>query len=260
MLDTGAAPAAWALWLLLPALLARAACRVEIHGATHPAEGLAVDGLLRTLAPLAERLGPVVETNLLRLGSGAPPGRVAIAVSTAPLGRLDLTERGFLARVRAEVVAGGPPGHERRAQDARDALVAALGLPPSDGRVRGVSSASPVLRLVVVADAEHASVTFEAAVPQGAPPWAAASALAQRVAAWQAADAPVDAATAWLLLPLLAVAGGQVRAIAGGAPLRAAAATCSAVGAPVSVAQDSPRTVLLEAPGARRAPAGRLAR
>ncbi len=98
---------------VLPALLASPKeSHLSLEGGTHNSMAPPFDFLANVFLPLVNRIGPAVTMCLERPGFyPAGGGRFSAAIRPAPLGRLELTERGTLLEHRVRVLLSRLPRH-----------------------------------------------------------------------------------------------------------------------------------------------------
>jgi RNA 3'-terminal phosphate cyclase (ATP) len=98
---------------VLPALLtAPVESHMVLEGGTHNSMAPPFDFLAKAFLPLVNRMGPAVVTQLFRPGFyPAGGGRFAATIRPAPLGRLELTERGKLLDRRVRALVAKLPAH-----------------------------------------------------------------------------------------------------------------------------------------------------
>ena len=98
---------------VLPALLtAPAESHLVLEGGTHNSMAPPYEFLASAFLPLVNRMGPKIETRLVRPGFyPAGGGQFAASIRPAPLGRLELTERGNLLDHRVRAMISSLPRH-----------------------------------------------------------------------------------------------------------------------------------------------------
>jgi RNA 3'-terminal phosphate cyclase (ATP) len=204
------------LQTVLPALLTMdAPTEITLEGGTHNPLAPPFEFLDRAFLPLVARMGPRVTATLLAHGFyPAGGGKIRVVVDPAPLGRLELTERG--AVVRREVVAkvANLPGAIARRE--LEAAERALGWEPACFRIETLrGSAGPGNVIDVVVESEHVTEVFTGFGQKGVRAEAVAERVAAEARAYLAAGAPVGMHLAdQLVLPLALGEGGVFRTVA----------------------------------------------
>lgn len=197
------------LQTVLPALLTvGAASTLEITGGTHNPQAPTYDFIAGAYLPVIARMGPRIGAELLRPGF-YPKGGGCIRVRIEPcpsLQRLDLTTRGAVKSLRAEVLLARLPSHIAE----REAGVLESGLPELTETVvirRIETSLSPGNAVTVLCRSEHVTEAFTACGERGVRAESVASRAVAETREYLAADVPVGRHLADQLLVPLALAG-----------------------------------------------------
>ncbi|HEV8267086.1 MAG TPA: RNA 3'-terminal phosphate cyclase, partial [Thermoanaerobaculia bacterium] len=192
------------LQTVLPALLtASGPSTLRLRGGTHNPLAPPFEFLKRSFLPLVERMGPRVEANLVRAGFyPAGGGEIDVTITPVPrLGRLDLLERGEIARRRAVGVVARLP--LEIAERETKTVAKALGWEWDLTETLEVDSAGP--GNVVHVEIECANVTevITGFGERGVRAEAVAEKVAREAKRYLAADVPVGEHLAdQLLLPM----------------------------------------------------------
>ncbi|MGO8690507.1 MAG: RNA 3'-terminal phosphate cyclase [Thermoguttaceae bacterium] len=210
------------LQTVLPALLvAEGESNLTLEGGTHNPLAPPLDFLARAYLPLVNRLGPQVETRLVRPGfypAGGGEFRVRIRPS-GQLGRLELTQRGEIRARRVRVLLANLPRHIAE----RECRTIAQQTGWSDDcfaieEVKG--SRGPGNVVMIELEAEHVTEVFTGFGQLGVPAEAVARQALGEAQEYLAAGVPVGKHLAdQLLLPLgiaayLGAGGGTFRTLA----------------------------------------------
>ncbi len=201
------------LQTVLPALLTAAGpSEILLEGGTHNPLAPPFEFLDRAFLPLLARMGPRVTATLEARGFyPAGGGRLRVAVTPAPLGRLDLLERGEVrSREVVAVVANLPGAIARRELDAARAV---LGWEPRCFRIEQVKgSPGPGNVVNVILASEHVTEVFTAFGEKGVRAEEVGERVAAAASAYLAAGVPVGEHLAdQLVLPMALGGGGAFR-------------------------------------------------
>lgn len=206
----GAGSAILVLQTLLPALArARVESTVEVEGGTHNPFAPPHDFLERTYLPLLDRLGPSVESELVRPGF-YPAGGGLVRARIRPAGELrgfELTERGPVTCRRARAMVSALPRHiaEREVATAH----AYLDLRPDALEVIEVRDPQgPGNAIMIEVETAHVTEVFTGFGRKGVPAEEVAKEACREARSYLDADAPVGPHLADQLLVPLALAGG----------------------------------------------------
>jgi RNA 3'-terminal phosphate cyclase (ATP) len=172
------------------------------------------DFLTQTFLPLLHRMGASVRAELERPGFYPAGGGCFVVelVGGAPLGALELTDRGAIERVEARAVTSQIPGHvaEREIR----VLAGQLADLPFAGQAAQVDSAGPGNVVTVTLRAAHLTETFTGFGERGLRAEQVAQRVAGQLRKYLAANAPVGEQLAdQLLIPMALGAGGQFRTL-----------------------------------------------
>lgn len=200
---------------VLPALLrAGGPSRLLLEGGTHNPLAPPFDFLERAFLPLLRRMGPTVTATLERRGFyPAGGGRFRVEIAPAPLGRLDLPERGAVRARRLVATVVNLPG----AIAAREIEAAAevLGWERSEYRqevLKGEQGPGNVVTIDV--ESEHVTEIFTGFGEKGVRAEAVGEKVAREAAAYLESGAPVGEHLAdQLILPMALGEGGAFRTI-----------------------------------------------
>jgi RNA 3'-terminal phosphate cyclase (ATP) len=242
------------LQTVLPALIAASGpSQLTLEGGTHNPMAPPFDFLEKAFLPLLARLGPRVTARLVTPGFyPAGGGRILVSVEPAPLGRLDLVERGAIQSRRAlAAVAHLPVAIARRELDAaREVLgweeacfqIATLKASPGPGNV-----------VTLVVTCEHVTEVFTGFGQKGVRAEVVAGRAAQEAKAWLDAGVPVGEHLAdQLLLPMALAGGGSFRTVAPSSHTRTQMELLDRVLGTTTIAKEAdPGVFLVEVRGAR---------
>jgi RNA 3'-terminal phosphate cyclase (ATP) len=146
---------------VLPALLtAPNESHLTFEGGTHNSMAPPFEFLAKAFLPLVQRMGPAVVTQLFRPGFyPAGGGRFAATIRPAPLGRLELTERGNLLDQRVRVLLAHLPPHIGKREC--DTIANATGWTAQSMLVEEVkNSHGPGNAVMIELEAEHVTEVF----------------------------------------------------------------------------------------------------
>ncbi|MBT9559551.1 MAG: RNA 3'-terminal phosphate cyclase [Myxococcales bacterium] len=202
----------------LPALLrAEGPFRVVIEGGTHNSAAPPFEHTALTLLPALRRLGASLTVTLERHGFyPAGGGRIVIEGAPAPLGSLELMERGALQRLEGQALVSGLSTKigKRELGVVRERL---LGRFPEGANLRELLQVVEVPKPVgpgnaisVIARCEHVTEVFTTFGERGTAAETVASEAADMALAWLDTGTPVGDHTADQLLVPMAVGGGGV--------------------------------------------------
>ena len=201
--------------VLPPLLTASGPTTLRVTGGTYNPWAPPYDFLERVYLPAIRRLGPEVQTELLRPGF-APAGGGRIAVDVRPashLATLELNDRGPIHSRRAEALLANLPRHVGERE--LGVVQKRLGWPDDELHVRelkGVAGAGNALLLEV--GFEHGSELVFEPGKQGLPAETVAQRAVTSIFEWLDADVPVGEHLAdQLLLPLALGSGGVFRTL-----------------------------------------------
>ena len=202
------------LQTVLPALLtADGPSELEVEGGTHNPQAPTYDFIARSYLPIVGRMGPGVQSELLRAGFyPAGGGRLRVRIEpSSPLAPFELETRGAVRSLRAEILLCKLPAHIAQ----REAAVLEAALPELSEsvvirRIDNSLSAGNVVSLFC--ESESLTEVFTACGQRGVPAERVAGEAVAATRAYLAADVPVGPYLAdQLLLPLgLAGAGSFV--------------------------------------------------
>jgi RNA 3'-terminal phosphate cyclase (ATP) len=203
------------LQTVLPALLTTAGpSEILLEGGTHNPLAPPFEFLDRAFLPLIARMGPRVTATLEARGFyPAGGGRMRVAVTPAPLGRLDLLERGEVrSREVVALVANLPGAIARRELDAARGV---LGWEPRCFRIETVKgSPGPGNVVNVLVESEHVTEVFTSFGEKGVPAEEVGERVAGEASAYLAVGVPVGAHLAdQLVLPMALGGGGAFRTV-----------------------------------------------
>lgn len=196
------------LQTVLPALLlARGPSQLHLTGGTHNIHAPPFDFLAKTFLPLVNRMGPKVETTLLRPGFyPAGGGQVTMTIQpAAELCPIQLLERGRILRRLARAVVSRLPLHiaEREVETARREL----SWPADFTAVEEVGSAGPGNVLLIEIESAHLTEVFTGFGQRGVTAEKVAHGAAREARRYLDAEVPVGEHLADQLLIPLALAG-----------------------------------------------------
>lgn len=203
------------LQTVLPALLALAGpSSILLEGGTHNPLAPPFEFLDRAFLPLLARMGPRVSATLLARGFyPAGGGRIRVEVHPAPLGRLELLERGEVVRRQVVAVCANLPGAIARREG--EAALAVLGWPAQCFRIETEKGAPGPGNVVgVTIESEHVTEVFTGFGERGVRAEDVGEKVAAEAAAYLASGAPVGAHLAdQLVLPMALGGGGAFRTV-----------------------------------------------
>jgi RNA 3'-terminal phosphate cyclase (ATP) len=204
------------LQTVLPALLrASGPSRVLLEGGTHNPLAPPFEFLDRAFLPLLARMGAKVSVALEARGFyPAGGGRLRVEVEPAPLGGLDLLERGEVVRREVVALVANLPGAIAKREI--DTIVGVLGWPRSAGRVEQVKgSPGPGNVVNIVVESEHVTEVFTGFGEKGVRAELVGERAAAEARAYLAAGVPVGEHLAdQLVLPMALGGGGAFRTLA----------------------------------------------
>ncbi|WP_439814645.1 RNA 3'-terminal phosphate cyclase [Zavarzinia sp. CC-PAN008] len=194
--------------ILLPLALADGPSRLVLEGGTHNDMAPPFDFLERVFLPVVNRMGPCVEARLVRHGfHPRGGGRIEVAITPAPLRRVECTARGPLVSVAATALFAALPFDiaERELKAARTIL----DWPEDAFRVRQLpGDQGPGTVLLLEAQFAHGAEIVTGFGRFGTPAHQLARKAARRMAGYIAAGAFAGPFLADQLLLPLALAGG----------------------------------------------------
>lgn len=201
--------------VLPPLLTASGPSQLRIEGGTHNTLAPPFEFFAHAFLPLLNRMGPVVEADLVAHGFyPAGGGRVDVKVQPAErLQPLDLLERGRVVGRQVRAIVSRLPLHiaEREAETVRRGL----GWPADAARAEEVSSPGPGNAVLAEIQAEHVTEVFIGFGERGVPAEKVAAGVVREARRWLEAGVPVSEHLAdQLLLPLALAGGGQFRSLA----------------------------------------------
>jgi RNA 3'-terminal phosphate cyclase (ATP) len=204
------------LQTLLPALIgASGPSSLVIRGGTHNPMAPPFDFLARAFLPLLARMGPKVVAHLDAPGFyPAGGGRLRVTIEPAPLGGLELFERGAIREKRVVAAVANLPIAIAR----REAEEAQRVLGWEEGCTRAetlTGSAGPGNVVTISVACEHVTEVFTGFGEKGKRAEVVAGDAAREAKAWLEAGVPVGEHLAdQLLLPLALGKGGAFRTVA----------------------------------------------
>jgi RNA 3'-terminal phosphate cyclase (ATP) len=193
------------LQTILPALMtASGPASVTLHGGTHNLLAPPFEFLQRAYLPLANRMGPRIEAQLVRPGF-YPAGGGELTVTVQPATELlgfDLLERGERLGQRVQALVANLPAHIGRREC--QTIAAATGWPDSSFEVTQVANARGPGNVVLI-ELNHQNLTelFTGFGKKGVPAEEVAQQACDEAAAYLAAGVPVGPHLADQLLLLL---------------------------------------------------------
>jgi RNA 3'-terminal phosphate cyclase (ATP) len=233
------------LQTVLPALLGAAGpSSITLLGGTHNPLAPPFEFLERAFFPLLARLGPRVTATLEAWGfypSGG--GRLRVTVEPAPLGGLELLERGAIRRQSVLAAVANLPETIARRELATAAAV--LGWDPSYLQSHVVTgSHGPGNVVLITVESEHVAEVFAGFGEKGLRAEIVAERAATEAREYLDAGVPVGPHLAdQLLLPLALGAGGSFRTVAPTLHARTQADLIERVlGAKIAFTEEGPRS------------------
>jgi RNA 3'-terminal phosphate cyclase (ATP) len=201
------------LQTVLPALLsASGPSSLLLEGGTHNPLAPTFESIDRAFLPLVARMGPKVSATLEAHGFyPAGGGRLRVHVDPAPLGSLDLPERGEVRSLSMIAVVANLPGAIARREN--EAAAAVLGWPPERFRIEQVKgSPGPGNVVHVVIESDHVTEVFSGFGAKGVRAEEVGERVAARARAYLDAGVPVGEYLAdQLVLPMALGGGGAFR-------------------------------------------------
>ena len=203
------------LQTVLPALLvADGPSELLLEGGTHNPFAPPFDFLAKAFAPLLARMGPRVTMTLDRYGFyPAGGGRCRVHIEPAPLGRLELTERGEILGRKARAIVARLP--RRIADEECKVVLDMLAFDRAYLSTEGASnSVGPGNILVVELASENVTEVFCGFGMKGVPAETVARRAVDEVREYLAAKVPVGKYLAdQLLIPMAMGRGGRFRTL-----------------------------------------------
>lgn len=194
--------------ILLPLLGASAPSRLVLEGGTHNMMAPPFEFIERTFLPVLDRMGPHVQTRLIRHGFyPRGGGRIEVDIAPAPLTSVDCVDRGELRSVSASALVAGLPFAiaDREIETAR----ALLDWPDDSFAVRQLpDDLGPGNVLMLEAAFEHVTEIVTGFGKLGVSAESLAKTAAQRMAGYIASSAFAGPYLADQLLLPFALAGG----------------------------------------------------
>lgn len=199
--------------ILIPLLTASDFSRLTLKGGTHNPMAPPFDYLVRTFAPLINRLGPQLELDLIRPGF-FPAGGGEFTAQIHPVRQLrgfDLLHRGEICRRSARAILS----RIDKTIGTRQLRVfeEEFGILRENCELEVASgSHGPGNAVLVAIQAGEISATFSAVGERNRSPESVAQEVIRQATVWQTADVPVDEhlADQWLL-PMALSGGGTIR-------------------------------------------------
>jgi RNA 3'-terminal phosphate cyclase (ATP) len=195
--------------ILPPLLLAAGPSSLTIEGGTHNPLAPPADFLIRSYAPLVQRLGPVLAVQLDRHGFfPAGGGRLRVQIEPAPqLGGLELMSRGEILKKRVRALVSNLPKKiaERECHEIRRLS----GWEKSCFHAEEVAASGCGNVVLIELECEHVTEVFAGCGERGIPAERVAAAVWQEAEEYLEHGAPVGPHLADQLILPLAIAASQ---------------------------------------------------